>query len=147
MSYEFECSVTCPVAKSFAWAFWSDVANWAVVDSSVEAVRLDGDFAAGTKGFTKPRGADETAWELTEVVPGERATIAIFLPGAVLEFHWKFADSAGGTLITQRVVLSGERAADYADGMQFLEKGIPEGMQSLAKGMAEADSGKETEIL
>ena len=140
MSYEFECSVECPVEKDFAWRFWSDVANWSVVDSSVESVRLDGEFVAGTKGFTKPRGADETAWELLEVVPGEGAVIGIFLAGAVLKFHWKFADSpaGGGTLISQLVVLTGERAADYAEGMKFLEKGVPEGMKSLAKGMTEA---------
>src|SRR5215213_4346622 len=139
MSYKFECSVECPVEKDFAWRFWTDVANWSAVDSSVESVTLDGDFAAGTKGFTKPRGAEATEWELLEVVPGESAVIGIFLPGAVLKFRWQFADSAaGGTLISQRVTLAGEQAGNYADGMKFLEKGIPEGMKSLAKGMVEA---------
>jgi len=91
MRYEFECSVECRVEKDFAWGFWSDVANWSVVDPSVEAVTLDGDFAAGTKGLTKPRGA-------------------------------------------------------YAEGIKLLEKGIPEGMQSLAKGMSEAAGSGATDL-
>jgi hypothetical protein len=147
MRYEFECSVECRVEKDFAWGFWSDVANWSVVDPSVEAVTLDGDFAAGTKGLTKPRGADAAEWELLEVVAGESAVIGIFLPGAVLKFYWKFADSpAGGTLITQRVELAGGRAGAYAEGMKLLEKGIPEGMQSLAKGMSEAAGSGATDL-
>jgi hypothetical protein len=50
-----------------------------------------------------------------------------------------FEDTAGGgTLITQRVTLGGERASDYAAGMKELEKGVPEGMRSLARGIIRA---------
>lgn len=139
MSYEFEHSVECPVDKDFAWRFWSNVENWPVVDSSVESVRLDGNFAAGTKGFTTPRGAEETEWELLEVEDGKSAIVGIFLPGTVLKFHWNFADSSlGGTIISQRVTLTGEQTENYAEGMEFLKKGVPEGMQSLANGMVKA---------
>ena len=139
MNYEFEYSVECPISKDFAWQFWSDVANWPVVDSSVESVKLDGDFAAGTKGVTKPRGAETTEWELLEVEDGKGAVIGILLPGAVLKFHWTFADSsAGGTMISQRVTLTGEGVENYAEGMEFLKKEMPQGMQNLVNGMIKA---------
>ena len=140
MNYEFEHSIECPVSKDFAWRFWSDIENWIVVDSSVEWVKLEGDFIVGTKGFTKPRGAEPAEWELLEVEDGKSAVIGIFLPGAVLKFHWNFADSSStdGVLISQRVTLTGEQTENYAEGMEFLKKEMPQGMQNLVKGMIKA---------
>ena len=137
MKYEFEHAVGCPVPREFAWRFWTRVENWAVVDSSVESVRLDGPFAAGTKGVTKPRGLPPTEWELTEVEAARRAVISIALPGAAFSFEWLFEESAGGgTRITQRVRLAGERAADYAGALPEFEAGIPAGMRSLVAAMS-----------
>ncbi|HYY58570.1 MAG TPA: SRPBCC family protein [Pyrinomonadaceae bacterium] len=142
MSYEFEHSIECPVSRDFAWQFWSNVENWAAVDPAVESVELSGPFVAGTKGTTKPRGLAPTEWELIEAQDGRRAVIGLAVPGAVLRFLWTFEDTAcGGTLITQRVTLGGERAGDYAAGMKELEKGVPEGMRSLAQGIIRAAGG------
>jgi len=47
-AWRFEYSVTCTVPVEFAWVFWMDVRNWSL-DADVEAVRLDGPFAAGTR--------------------------------------------------------------------------------------------------
>lgn len=136
MEYEFTHAVECPVPSDFAWRFWTNVENWPVVDSSAEAVTLDGPFAAGTRGSTKPRGLPPTEWELTEVEEGRRAVIAITLPGAVFSFEWLFEDAAGGgTRMTQRVTLEGERAAEYAGALPEFAAGIPAGMRSLAAAM------------
>lgn len=142
MSYEFTHSVECRVGRAFAWAFWSDVRNWATVDPAVESVRLDGAFAAGAWGETRARGQGPVGWRLAGVEDGRGATIEMGLPGAVLRFAWAFEESAGGgTRITQHVTLEGARAGDYAEGLKGLEAGIPEGMRKLAEAIAKAGGG------
>lgn len=142
---EFTHSLECPAPREFAWAFWSEVGNWAAVDSAVESVGLDGPFEAGARGETKPRGHAAVAWRLAEVEEGRGATIEMELPGAVLRFAWTFEESgAGGTKITQRVTLEGERAGDYAGGMEGLGRGVPEGMRRLAEAIAAARGGART---
>ena len=133
-AWRFEYSVECLVSRDFAWQFWTDVANWAVVDPAVESVKLDGPFAAGAKGTTKPRGSDSVEWRVTEVEDRSRALIEMPAPGAVLRCLLTFEDSLnGGTRITQRMSLDGERAEDYAWIGAEMEKGMPEGMQKLAE--------------
>lgn len=49
--WAFEHSVECKVDRNFAWQFWSNVSNWAEVDSSVEIAALDGPFQSRAKGL------------------------------------------------------------------------------------------------
>ena len=133
---EFEHSTECQVGRDFAWRFWTNIDNWAVVDPAVEWAKLEGPFIAGTKGMTKPRGADANEWKLAEVEEGKRAVIEAPAPGATMRFHWSFADlPGGGVRMTQKITLEGERAAEYEEGMKLLEKGVPFGMEKLAEAM------------
>ena len=142
MPYSFEHSVLCRVTRVFAWRFWTCVDNWAVVDASVEYARLNGPFAAGTTGVTKPRDQAEVEWTLVEVQAGRTAAIEIAAPGATLRFEWKFEETApSATRITQCVTLDGDHAHDYAGAMKELEHGLPSGMRSLAAAMFRAASG------
>ncbi|MGH9834184.1 MAG: hypothetical protein ACREBD_29945 [Blastocatellia bacterium] len=138
MVREFEHSVECQVSRDFAWRFWTNVANW-TFDTSVESVTLDGPFAAGAKGVTKPRGQEPVEWRLTEVQDRSGAVIEVALPGVTVRFRWRFEDAAdGGVRMTQRATLEGERAADYAEAMSQLEWGIPQGMQKMAEVITQA---------
>ncbi|MGI8565194.1 MAG: SRPBCC family protein [Pyrinomonadaceae bacterium] len=138
-TWKFEYSVECQVSRDFAWQFWTNVANWAVVDPAVESAKLDGPFVAGAKGVTKPRGSDSVEWRVTEVEDRRRALIEMPAPGAVLRCLLTFEDSLnGGTRITQQMSLDGERAEDYAWIGAQMEKGMPEGMQKLAEAMRRA---------
>jgi len=113
--WKFEYSVECQASRDCAWRFWSDVDNWPAVDPSVESVKLDGLFMAGTKGMTKPRGLEPVEWRLAEVQEYSRARIEIPAPGTVLTCLWIFEDTLnGGTSITQQCSLEGEQAVDYA---------------------------------
>jgi hypothetical protein len=139
---EFEHSTECHVGRDFAWKFWTNVDNWVVVDPAVEWAKLEGPFIAGTKGMTKPRGADANEWKLAEVEEGKRAVIEAPAPGATMRFHWSFADlPGGGVRMTQKITLEGERAAEYEEGMKLLEKGAPFGMEKLAEAMLKAVRG------
>ncbi|HEV3471091.1 MAG TPA: SRPBCC family protein [Pyrinomonadaceae bacterium] len=136
--WEFQHSHECGVGREFAWRFWTEVGNWAAVDPSVERAELDGPFAAGAKGTTKPRGAGPVSWRVTEAEAPSRAVIEVPAPGASLKFIWSFEDAGGGrTLITQRIVFEGERAAEYAGAMgEELRAGAPAGMRSLCAAMS-----------
>src|SRR5262249_38619758 len=138
MAREFEHSIEIPVPRDFAWDYWTDVANW-VFDTSVESVTIDGPFAAGAKGVTKPRGQSPVEWKLIEVEGHSGAIIEIPLPGAAARFRWRFEDTAdGGVRITQFVTLEGERAADYEHAMEGLVNGIPQGMRKMAEVITKA---------
>ncbi len=72
MSFEHSGSVTTTASPAAVWALWGDVATWATWDPAVEAVALDGPFAAGTAGTMSLRGGIEAPFTLEVVSPGER---------------------------------------------------------------------------
>jgi hypothetical protein len=134
----FEHGETAGVPCEIAWASWTDVANWSF-DPSIEWVRLDGPFAAGTRGTTKPRNGDSLSWLIREASPG-RATIELELPGALVRFDWRFAEAGpAATRITQSVTLEGVKASDYVGLAESqLAAGIPLGMRRLVAEMEKA---------
>jgi hypothetical protein len=137
--WRFECSVETLASSEQAWQFWTDVENWAAVDSSVEWVKVDGPFTAGARGATKPRGQDAVYWELAEIDEGKRAVIDIHVPGAVLRCMWVFEGRVGGgACLMQHVELTGEHSARYEQDLKELERGIPAGMKKLAEAMNRA---------
>src|SRR4051812_30292729 len=117
MTYTFTHSVECPVGREVAWGFWAEVENWAAVDPAVESVRLDGPFAAGTRGETRMSGGGPPVeWRFAEVSEERGAVVEVSLPGASVKFALTFEElGEGSTRITQRVTLEGERADDYAE--------------------------------
>jgi len=128
----FEHSVTVRASREAAWTFWTNISNWAVVDPAVEWARIDGPFAAGTRGETKPVGAPPTSWKLVTVDPQRSARIEIEAPGVTVYFDWKLEDTTEGeTLLTQRVMFLGQ-VDDYLEMLRALEQGIPAGMAKLA---------------
>lgn len=138
--WEFENSVETTAKRGFAWAFWTDVSNWAF-DSSIEWVRLDGPFASGTHGETKSPGLDPVQWVLKDVRAGEEAVVEMALADATLRFHWRFQDVAGGgTRLTQRATLTGPSAGQFVEQIApDFERGIAEGMRKLATEMTLAE--------
>lgn len=142
--WKFQHSVECPVSRDLAWQFWTNVENWPTVDGSVESVRLNGPFAAGSTGVTKSRDIDPVEWRLVEVNDGSSAVIEILVSGASLSFFWEFRDSASGhTEISQAVTIEGDRAAEYARefGPAF-ERGIPQGMKKLGEAITRLAGGQ-----
>jgi hypothetical protein len=111
------------------------VSNWAEVDPSLEYARLDGPFATGAKGTTKPRGQSATDWVIGAVEPFKRAVIYVPVAGATLTCTWTFADAKpDGSSITQHMELSGEAANEYAPRIgPEMEKQVPLGMKRVAE--------------
>ncbi|GAA5124701.1 hypothetical protein GCM10023339_46620 [Alloalcanivorax gelatiniphagus] len=133
--WQFRHTVVTRAEPAFAWAFWTDVANWAAIDKDVDTVRLrSGPFAAGAHGITVTAGGSVTDWEVTEVHEPASARIRFPAPGASLEASWHFAaGGTGGCSITQEMVLHGPRAEHYRAAVAAgMEAGVPSGMEALA---------------
>jgi hypothetical protein len=141
--WKYAHSVECRVSRDFAWQFWTNVDNWAAVDQGIDSVKLDGPFAAGSRGITKSGNQPPIDWQLIEVEDRKSAIIQVAAPGAVAKFLWVFEDAAdGGTRITQQASLEGEQADQYAQTIgKEIENEMPPGMQRLADAI-EAANGK-----
>lgn len=133
--WKFEHSVECNAKKSFAWQFWTDVANWERLEGkAVEWIRLEGDFTLGASGVTKVPGQDPYHWNIAQFEPQHSATIEMPLDGAVLLNVMKMESiDPQRTKITQQLSLSGVNAANYAEGTQMFETSVPQGLAKLAK--------------
>jgi hypothetical protein len=131
--WQIEHAVEADVSATFAWNYWSNVANWD--DPPAEFV-LDGPFVAGSIGTTRIPGQDAIQWRIRDVLPGECATIEIELDRATASFTFSFkAVSATRTKLIQRIVLEGENAAAYVEHMAAGFGRLPEGMKRLAAAM------------
>lgn len=63
------------------WSIVTDVANWPDWDPHEEAARLDGPFATGTVGWSKPKGGPAANWKITGVEPKKLWASESPLPG------------------------------------------------------------------
>jgi Polyketide cyclase / dehydrase and lipid transport len=134
---QLEESVEAEVSPSFAWSWRTDIKNW---DDPPAQFQLDGTFASGSWGATLLPGQEPLRWHIRDVQPGTSFVIDMPLDRAVLSFQWLFdAVSDRRTRITQRVVLSGDNAAAYANHVQVsFGATLAAGMKRIADAMARA---------
>jgi hypothetical protein len=134
---QLQHSVEADAGRSFAWKFRTDTANW---NDPPAQFHLDGPFVPGSRGRTVFPDRDPVHWRIADVHPEECFVIAIDLDGATLSFTWIF-DSIGEhrTRLTQRIELSGERSAEYADPVEAaFGDSLKAGMERIANDLAAA---------
>ena len=138
MAWEIVHSVETKASPEFAWNYWTNVANW---DDPPAEFELAGAFAAGSRGVTRLPGQKPLEWLIREVRPPNGATIEMALGGAVLSFEWRLTGLAeGGTRLTQRIMLSGEKADTFVEQVKAaFTASVGDGMARLAAAMAKAD--------
>ena len=110
IAWETTHSVDSHASLPFAWAYMTNVATW---DDPPATFELEGPFTAGTRGITRMPGQDPRRWRLAEVTYLESYVLESQMDGAVIAFEWRFDEIAGGTRLTQHIVLKGENAAGY----------------------------------
>jgi hypothetical protein len=137
--WTFEHSVECGARRNFAWAYWTNIANWNDPPAKFE---LDGPFAVGSQLTTIL--PDQTMQSVIRCVdPDQAATIEMQLPDGTLSFHWKFDDlSETRTRITQRLTLLTTNG-DLVAQASLLQQSVPQGMSKLIAAIEEA-SKRET---
>jgi hypothetical protein len=137
MVWQLEHSVETAVSLEFAWKYRTDLANWN--DPPAQFV-LDGPFIAGSRGTTLLPGQQPLHWSIREVRPMQAFVIEMQLDQAVLTFEWRFdALSERTTMMTQKVVLSGDNAATFVEQVEGFRPGLADGMKRIATEMAAAE--------
>ena len=135
---QLEHSIEAEVSPAFAWDWRTDIRNW---DDPSARFELDGPFAKGSQGTTRVPGQEPIRWQIGDVRPGASFIIEMLLDRAVLSFEWRFdALSSRRTRITQRIVLSGDNAAAYADQVRAdLGVTLSDGMKRIADALVRAE--------
>lgn len=136
---QLEHSVEADVSPAFAWNWRTNIEHW---DDPPARFQLDGPFATGSWGTTLFPGQEPIHWQIRDVRPGASFIIEMRLDRAVLSFKWLFdAVSPHRTRITQRIVLSGDNAAAYADHVRVgFGSTLPDGMKRIAAALVRAES-------
>jgi hypothetical protein len=136
---QLEHSVEAEVSPAFAWNWRTNIKNW---DDPPAQFQLDGPFAQGSWGTTRFPGQEPIHWQIRDVRPGASFIIEMLLDQAVLSFEWLFdAVSTHRTRITQRIVLSGDNAAAYAEQVRVgFGSTLPDGMKRIAAALVKAES-------
>jgi hypothetical protein len=139
---QLEHSVEADVSLAFAWNWRTDIQNW---DDPTAQFQLDGPFANGSWGTTRQPGQEPIRWQIRDVRPGASFIIDMPLDRAALSFEWQFdAVSSRRTRITQRIVLSGDNAAAYADHVRAdFGSTLAEGMERIADALVRAERSSE----
>jgi len=135
IALQLEHSIETAVSLEFAWKYRTDIANW---DDPPAKFVLDGPFIAGSRGTTLLPAQPALHWSIREVRPLSLFVLEMQLDGALLTFEWHFAElSAQRTMMTQRIVLSGDNAAAYADQVkEGFGPTLADGMKRIATEMA-----------
>jgi hypothetical protein len=138
-AWQLEHSVEIDASPSFAWSYLTDVRNW---DDPPAQFALDGPFDAGSQGTTLMPGREPLRWCISDVQPGQSYTLETKLEGATLSFEWCFdAVSDRRTRLTQRIVLSGDNAAAYAQEVEgSFGANLQGGMKKIAATIATAEA-------
>jgi hypothetical protein len=138
IAWQLEHSVEAEVTPAYAWNWRTDIKNW---DDPPAQFQLDGPFAKGSWGTTRLPGQEPIRWQIRDVRPGASFIIEMPLDGAILSFEWLFdAVPNSRTRITQRIVLSGDNAAAYADQVRAdFGSTLADGMKRLADALVRAE--------
>src|SRR2546426_3179917 len=111
-----EYSIEANVSLDFAWRFRTEIANW---NDPPAKFALEGPFEAGSRGTTLLPGQEPLHWSIREVRPARSFVLEMQLDGATLTFEWRFDPlSEHRTSMTQKIVLSGDNAAAYAEQVE-----------------------------
>lgn len=138
-----EHSITIKRSPEHIFAIYKNIDSWAEWDPDIEAVGMDGEFAAGTAGWLKPIGAPKTATMMMSVNEPASFTVQSKLPFCIMRFEHELKAVSDGTLATHRVIFTGALASIFSRLIGGkIRKGIHGTMEGL-KQYAESSEPKE----
>lgn len=139
-----EARQTTSASPEAVWHRWMNVSSWPEQDNGMEAVRLNGPLAVGTKISMKPKDSKETSTIITVLDPkAYRFTSESKIPFGFLKFEHEITSSAPGkTEFLHRVSIKGPLTLIlrkvFADEMAA---GLPKMLANIAR-LAEQADGK-----
>ena len=130
MNVEHSVIIDCPPQVVFS--VYKDVGSWPEWDPDIEAVHLEGEFAAGSKGWLKPVGAPKTATTMLQVVDNQSFIVESSLPLCKMRFEHELEPIGDKTKATHRVIFTGIAAPVFSRLVSGkINKTIDSTMQSL----------------
>jgi hypothetical protein len=135
VAWRFDYSAESTARPDVVWQLYLDVDHWCEWSKQgVEWSRIDGPFAVGTKGKSKPPGFRPLRFTLVTVEPNERFASEVKMPGVRMRFgHVVEPSASGGSRITHSVALDGPLAFLFRPLVRkSVERGLPEGVDRLA---------------
>lgn len=132
-----EFSIKTKATKDSVWRLWADVGKWSKWDDSVEASKIDGDFAEGATGVLKPKGGPKTKFRIVKAVEGSGFVNRSRLPLCSIDFIHEIKEIDDEIEITHRIVIKGALSAFFSKVMgRNMSRDLPRAVQNLIK-MAE----------
>lgn len=133
--WEYEHSIEADVTPEAVWRLYTDASSWPEWDFGIEAMELEGPFAAGSKGILTPRGQNSIPFTIVAAEENAGFTDETVLDGLVLTFkHTLEPIDAARTRITHRVEISGPASEIVAPKIgPGIAEGIPVTVLTLAE--------------
>ncbi|MGE2716634.1 SRPBCC family protein [Mycolicibacterium litorale] len=100
-----EGSSPCSAAPERVWDVWTAPERWP--GDVIEVGSVDGDFAVGSKVTVKVKGGVKTRSTLTRVEAPKIWTSVTTFPGLRLTYEHTIDDLGNGTVLTERVIMTG----------------------------------------
>jgi uncharacterized protein YndB with AHSA1/START domain len=131
--WEHEHTAETDVPRELIWKTLADIDGWTAWDTSMEAIRLDGPFAVGSRVLMTPAGQDAIESTIVEITPGERYADETTFGGATLRFsHTLSSPAAGTTRIVHRLEITGADADQLGPELgPMITEDFPEAMTGL----------------
>ncbi|BBY15883.1 SRPBCC family protein [Mycolicibacterium litorale] len=100
-----EGSSRCSAAPERVWEVWTAPEGWP--GDVIEVGAVDGEFAVGSTVTVKVKGGVKTKSTLTRVDAPKIWTSVTRFPGLTLTYEHVIDGSADGTVLTERVIMTG----------------------------------------
>jgi uncharacterized protein YndB with AHSA1/START domain len=136
-----ERSVETAASPEAVWKIWSDTSTWQQWNPDVQAMTLNGPFAAGTTGVMKTKQGTRQM-VLSEVVPGQSFRLeTTVIPLTRFYFDCQVASGPSGKTRVSQAITVGGPLGGLVGGM--MGKQIADTFPALLQGLArEAETGE-----
>ncbi|BCJ30320.1 SRPBCC family protein [Actinocatenispora sera] len=131
--WQHEYVAETPADPERVWQVLRDLDRWADWDTSMESVRLDGEFRVGSQVVMTPVGQDAITSTIVEISDGVAYADVTQFGGVTLRFRHSLEPlTSGGTRVRHRLEITGDAADTLGPelGPQITED-FPEAMAGL----------------
>jgi hypothetical protein len=133
-----EYTAETATGREAVWRVLRDLDQWASWDTSMEWVRLQGPFQAGSEVVMKPKGQDPITSVIVEASENQRYADQTNLGEVTLRFsHTLEPLAGGGTRVIHRLEITGPAADQVGPELgPAITEDFPEAMDALLAGAA-----------
>jgi hypothetical protein len=122
------------VSKEAVWSAWANVNSWTKWDKELDEVKMDGDFAVGTKFLLRPKGGPKVSITITEVKPMKIFTDSTSFPMARMIDYHELEETPDGLKIKSRIWTEGVLGWLWRKIVaEKVASGVPAQMESLVE--------------